>query len=307
MKYMIYPMIQRLVWPLCMVAMALCCVSCGDSANARTADSDTFTYGSLQGTYAGFFLGEGGRLAVGGVVVMVLDGNGGISDGRAFFTNPDLNSLGGRTLSETTFDTGSYSVDENGKGHLVLPKLSDDWVEDWNITAVISSYRDGDAPLAQEIYMMGDTVETLEGNLVVSTLKRLPDGATFNHGSFAGPYAQQTKTFGGQTPVAGLGLFAVDGTDGQALMTISTPGTRWVDREINEVPATGNLNLSSDGLAIWEPSDENRAAGFGNSIMVIMGARPLSNGNFFVTEFFMFYDLPGLGIVMAAPAKTRAG
>ncbi len=307
MKQSISTVLMRVALLGCLLGLALTFTSCGNDASARPILSTEFLDASIEGTYAGFFLGEGGRIPVAGVAIMHFDGSGNITDGRMLFNLPDLSSLGARRRLETPVASGTYSIDHNGKGYASMPKLHDKWIEEWNITAIKAVERDGAPPLALELYWMGATAETLEGNLVVGSLKRLPDGAIFNNASFIGPYSQRLSTFGNQTAVAGLGVFATDGDMGLSILGLNTPGSDFTQRAVNRVPGSGAFSMSQDGIGILEPGEENREAGFGDGVIVIMGARPLSDGSFFVTEYYMLMDVPGLGIVLRGSGLTRAG
>jgi hypothetical protein len=60
--------------------------------------AQTFDVASLNGTYTGLLLGEGGRFPVAAVMVMTLDGAGNVSGGRVLFNVPDPITVGQRIV-----------------------------------------------------------------------------------------------------------------------------------------------------------------------------------------------------------------
>jgi hypothetical protein len=292
---------QRVSGLLLVLALVLSLTSSYGNAQDLSATS-------LQGTYGGFFLGDGGRLPVAGVAVITLDGNGQITAGRALFDLPDAMAFGKRTRLEVPSISGTYEVDEAGKGKVAMPALFPEWIENWDITVVKAQIQSDGTGLAQELFWMGETVETLEGNLVTSTFKRLPDGAVFDNASLAGVYVRRIVPFGRQIPIAGLSafLFANGDGSGSGNTILNVPGGHFDERFVLPIPGEATTVLSADGLAIITPSEFNRNLGLGEAISVVLRAEPRDDGSYLATEVFAILDLLSTGNVLAVYAPRRS-
>jgi hypothetical protein len=264
--------------------------------------AQAFEVASLNGTYTGLVLGEGGRFPVAAVMILNLDGNGNVTGGRALFNVPDPINVGQRMAQEIALPAGSYQVSPEGKGTASLPAL---FIATWTFSILRGEPQANGMVQAQEVVWIGDTLDPLEANLMSGTFKRLPDGATFSEASLKGAYTRRFRSFGNQLPMVGFGKFDQDGAGvGSGDSTLNVPGATAFERQVFTNPGSAQFTVSADGFITLVPL-EDPSGTIGNGMFVITQAEPQTDGSFLATDARGVLELPSLGGLLQFSISRR--
>ena len=263
------------------------------------AIAQTFDQTSLNGTYSGRLIGEGGRFPIIAVLVASFDGAGNVLGGRAYLNIPDPAVIGQRMVQELPVPPGTYQVGPEGKGTMEIPQF---FISTWNFVVMRATVQESASGLVQQLYWVGDTLEPLEANLMTGNLNRLPDGSNFTSTSVRGSYVRRFITFGNQLPITALGKFDWDNSIAMGDTTINGPGPTAFERFIDVIPGSASLTTFPDGLLILDPIDN---ASVGQGFFAIIEAEQRIDGTFLATDIEGFLTLPATSSVLSVNVTRR--